>query len=197
MLAMADKVLNTPLPSAQGDIKLSQTGLSLRREMEFCLPVAGSLTAKQVSAVLAPAEAAAFQLLDSETLSRWQLQFPEYLPERGYLNGFIDLVFRVEERYYLLDWKTNNLGHDYVDYNQRALQQNMLDSDYLLQYHLYLVALNRFLENRLPDYDYERNFGGVYYIYVRGVNGTGTETGVFYDRPEYGTVSALTKVICG
>ena len=73
----------------------------------------------------------------------------------------------------------------------------MLDSDYLLQYHLYLVALNRFLENRLPDYNYERDFGGVYYIYVRGVNGTDAETGVFYDRPEYGTVSDLTKVICG
>ncbi len=197
VLAMADKVLNIPLPGSDGTFKLSQPDIALRREMEFCLPVTGSLTAERVSAVLAPAESAAFKLLDSETLSRWQLQFPEYLPEQGYLNGFIDLVFCVEDRYYLLDWKTNNLGPDYADYNKRALQQNMLDSDYLLQYHLYLVALNRFLENRLPDYDYERNFGGVYYVYVRGVDGADAETGVFYDRPESGTVSDLTKVICG
>ena len=197
VLAMADKVLNTPLPGYQGTIKLSQAGLSLRREMEFCLPVAGSMTAERISTVLAPAESAAFQLLDSDTLSRWQLQFPEYLPEQGYLNGFIDLIFCVDQRYYLLDWKTNNLGPDYTDYNQQALQRNILDSDYLLQYHLYLVALNRFLEVRLQDYDYAANFGGVYYLYVRGIDGTDAKTGVFYDRPEYEVVCNLTKVICG
>ncbi len=197
VLAMVDKVLNTPLPVPDGPFKLLQSDIVLRREMEFCLPVVGPLIAERLTGVLAPAKSAAFQLLNSDDLSRWQLQFPEYLPQQGYLNGFIDLVFNVAGRYYLLDWKTNNLGPDYADYNPRALQQNMLDSDYLLQYHLYLVALNRFLESRLKDYDYESNFGGVFYLYVRGMNGADAETGVFYDRPKYETVSKLTSVICG
>ncbi len=197
VLAMADKVLSTSLSDTVGTFKLSQSDISLRREMEFCLPVTGSLNAEHLTGVIAPVKSAAFQRLNSAELSRWQLQFPEYLPQQGYLNGFIDLVFCVAGRYYLLDWKTNNLGPDYSDYNQRALQQNMLDSDYLLQYHLYLVALNRFLESRLKDYDYESNFGGVFYLYVRGINGIDAETGVFYDRPEYETVRNLTKVVCG
>ncbi|MCK5681043.1 hypothetical protein KAI46_09585, partial [bacterium] len=95
------------------------------------------------------------------------------------------------------DWKTNNLGADYNNYDLAALQQNMLDSDYLLQYNLYLVALNRFLASRLENYDYETNFGGVFYLYVRGINGLDATTGVYYDRPEYRVVTELTAVICG
>ncbi len=147
--------------------------------------------------MLRPEKSPAYNQLDTEQLSRWHLHFPEYLPGTGYLNGFIDLVFCIDERYYLLDWKTNNLGPDYADYSPKVLQQNMLNSDYLLQYNLYLVALNRFLENRLKDYDYETHFGGVYYLYVRGINGLNDSNGIFYDRPEYATVVNLTKAICG
>jgi exodeoxyribonuclease V beta subunit len=197
VLKMLDQVLNVPLPGRGTTIKLSRPDISLRQEMEFCLPVAGEMNAERISAILRPQETAAFNRLDPEELSRWQLNFPAHLPDTGYLNGFIDLIFCVDERYYLLDWKTNNLGPDYSDYSPEALQRNMLDSDYLLQYNLYLVALNRFLENRLKDYDYEANFGGVYYLYVRGINGLDDSSGIFYDRPGYETVKNLTETICG
>ncbi len=199
VLKMLDKVLNVPLPDPSGGttFKLSRPDISLRREMEFCLPVTGAMTAAGITAMLRPEKSPAYNQLDTEQLSRWHLHFPEYLPGTGYLNGFIDLVFCIDERYYLLDWKTNNLGPDYADYSLKALQQNMLNSDYLLQYNLYLVALNRFLENRLKDYDYETHFGGVYYLYVRGINGLNDSNGIFYDRPEYATVVNLTKAICG
>ena len=197
VLTMVAQVLNTPLPGGRAGLKLSQADIALRREMEFCLPVAGSLTAARVSQALAPAVAAAFALLEPETVRGWQLRFPENLPGSGFLNGFIDLIFRVDERYYLLDWKTNNLGADYSDYKQRALQRSMLESDYILQYHIYLVALHRFLKSRLQDYDYAANFGGVYYLYVRGINGENSKTGVFHDRPEFAVVRDLEKVICG
>ncbi len=197
VLTMVAQVLNTPLPGGRDGLKLSQADIALRRELEFWLPVAGSLTAARISGVLAPAVAAALRLLEPETVRGWQLQFPENLPGTGFLNGFIDLIFRVDERYYLLDWKTNYLGDDYSDYNQRALQQNMLESDYILQYHIYLVALHRFLNSRLEDYDYAANFGGVYYLYVRGINGENSRTGIFYDRPEFAVVRDLERVICG
>ena len=197
VLRMLDKVLNVPLPGGGTTFKLSRSDISLRREMEFCLPVTGAMTAAGITAMLRPEKSPAYNQLDTEQLSRWRLHFPEYLPGTGYLNGFIDLIFCVDERYYLLDWKTNNLGPDYTDYGLKALQQNMLNSDYLLQYNLYLVALNRFLENRLKDYDYETHFGGVYYLYVRGINGLDDSNGIFCDRPEYATVVNLTKEICG
>ena len=197
ILTMASQVLNTPLPSADGPIKLSQPDLALRREMEFCLPIPGSLEGDKLSAALKSQGLPAFRQTEPDKIAGWQLNFPAHLPERGYLNGFIDLVFSVNNRYYLLDWKTNNLGPAYADYQLKALQQSMLDSDYILQYHLYLIALHRFLQNRLNDYDYETNFGGVYYLYLRGVNGQDADSGVFYDRPSLELVTNLTELVCG
>ena len=197
ILAMVTQVLNTPLPSIDGQIKLSQPDLALRREMEFCLPIPGLLESDKLTEVLKSQGLPAFSQTEPEKIAGWQLNFPDHLPGRGYLNGFIDLVFSVNNRYYLLDWKTNNLGPNYEDYQPRSLQQSMLDSDYLLQYHLYLIALHRFLQNRLNDYDYETHFGGVYYLYVRGINGIDADSGVFYDRPSLELVTKLTELICG
>ena len=67
---------------------------------------------------------------------------------------------------------------------------------YMLQYHLYAVALHRFLELRLPDYDNEKHFGGVYYLFLRGMGPTG-EYGVFFDRPASERISALAHYLTG
>ena len=37
-------------------------------------------------------------------------------PVGGFLKGFIDLVFRFEDRFYLVDWKSNHLGNRVEDY---------------------------------------------------------------------------------
>ena len=60
----------------------------------------------------------------------------------------------------------------------------MLTQHYGLQYHLYAVALDRFLASRLPDYSYERHFGGIHYLFLRGLDPGNPEAGVFHDRPE-------------
>ena len=57
----------------------------------------------------------------------------------------------------------------------------MIDSDYVLQYHLYVLALHRQLRARLPDYEYERHMGGVCYAFLRGV-APGAMTGMLHDR---------------
>ncbi|MEA3348594.1 MAG: 3'-5' exonuclease, partial [Pseudomonadota bacterium] len=193
ILAMVGQVLNTPLPGVDGQIRLSYDGIDVCREMEFCLPVAGVLEADRLTRVLKSQGLPAFSQIKSDKIAAWQLNFPARLPGRGYLNGFIDLVFSHNNSYYLLDWKTNNLGSTYADYRPEALQESMLDSDYLLQYHLYLIALHRFLQSRLNDYDFESNFGGVYYLYLRGLNGQDAESGVFYDRPSLDLVTELTE----
>lgn len=56
---------------------------------------------------------------------------------RGMLKGFIDLVFRHEGRYYLLDYKSNWLGEDREAYTRPAMEQAMRAHRYDLQYQLY------------------------------------------------------------
>ena len=72
----------------------------------------------------------------------------------------------------------------------------MADHHYFLQYHLYAAALHRYLEKRQRGYDFDTHFGGVYYLFVRGMTGE-TETrdlGVFHDRPTKALVTALSAL---
>jgi exodeoxyribonuclease V beta subunit len=71
------------------------------------------------------------------------------------LKGFIDLVFRHEGRYYLLDYKSNWLGESSEAYTQQAMASAMQMHRYDLQYQLYTLALHRYLRHRIADYRYE------------------------------------------
>ena len=86
----------------------------------------------------------------------------------GFLTGVIDLAFEHEGRWYLVDWKSNHLGHDPAAYSPESLQLAMMQHHYVLQYHLYLMALERFLATRIPDWDAATMMGGVAYAFVRG-----------------------------
>lgn len=100
--------------------------------------------------------------------------------EEGFFTGYIDLVFRKGQRYYLLDWKTNLLPA----YGPDDLERAMEESDYHRQYLLYLQALARWLKRMHPrDFDFERNLGGVFYLFVRGMNGQPDSPGIFHRRP--------------
>lgn len=87
------------------------------------------------------------------------------------LKGFIDLVFRHDGRYYLLDYKSNWLGEDREAYTQQAMIQAMRLHRYDLQYQLYSLALHRYLRHRIADYHYERHFGGVIYLFYAAWTG--------------------------
>lgn len=103
---------------------------------------------------------------------------------KGFIRGFMDLVFKLNGKYYLLDWKSNRLGNKVSDYDKISMGREMTKHNYVLQYMLYLSALDRYLKLRDPDYSYERDFGGVYYIFLRGVTAAnGYATGIFRDRP--------------
>ena len=68
---------------------------------------------------------------------------------------------------------------------------------YDLQYHLYTVALDRYLRARRADYDYEKHFGGVRYIFLRGVTPEQPELGIFADRPTAGKIAQLSALLGG
>jgi exodeoxyribonuclease V beta subunit len=91
----------------------------------------------------------------------------ERLP--GYIKGVIDLVFMHRGKYYLLDWKSNWLGSTFESYSQVHLQQAMADHDYLLQANIYAEALKRYLQ-LIDKRPFEEIFGGVFYMFLRGLN---------------------------
>jgi exodeoxyribonuclease V beta subunit len=117
-------------------------------------------------------------------------------PVKGFLRGFMDLIFLHQEKYYLIDWKSNHLGGSVEDYSQDALLQSMIRDNYILQYHLYTVALHRYLMHRLEGYSYDEHFGGVFYVYLRGVDPEmDPEYGIFRARPDEETVERLCDVL--
>ena len=119
----------------------------------------------------------------------------------GHLKGAIDLVFVREGKYYLLDYKSNYLGEDPSDYSQEKLHEAMLDHRYDLQYLIYSLALHRYLRNRLGQrYSYEQNFGGVYYLYLRGMTSSNEVSdageqhpGIYYVKPKADLILALDR----
>lgn len=111
------------------------------------------------------------------------LQNLSFRQSSGMLQGFIDLIFTHNDRFYLLDWKSNYLGPKKTDYNPESMHDSMCRSAYVLQYHLYTLALDRLLKSRLPDYRYEKHFGGSLYLYLRGVSADSTTNGIYFGRP--------------
>ena len=99
---------------------------------------------------------------------------------RGFLRGVIDLVAEVDGRYLIVDWKSNRLGDAPEAYRETALAASMRDSGYVLQGCLYAVALHRHLRATWPGYDPRRHFGGVHYVYLRGLaSGAPASNGVW------------------
>ena len=113
---------------------------------------------------------------------------------KGFMTGMIDLVFRVKDRYYIVDYKSNHLGNQQSDYQDAAMAQAMANNQYHLQYLIYTVALHRLLQRRLPHYNYEEHCGGVRYLFLRGMNGTSTD-GVFSARPEFAVVERFDALL--
>ena len=180
---LVDTVLATPLDGK--DLCLNQKGPSQRLvEMEFLLPIE----------VLASAELnRVIQRNDTLSAKAGDLGFHTV---KGMLKGFIDLVFEHQGKYYVLDWKSNHLGDHIADYHGAALRQAMADHRYDLQYQIYALALHRFLRSRVVNYSYEQHFGGVYYLFLRGMDGEG-EHGVFSAKPSVEFLTELDKLIDG
>jgi exodeoxyribonuclease V beta subunit len=95
----------------------------------------------------------------------------------SYIKGFIDLIFKnKDEKYYILDWKSNNCNGDF---SEKRINEEMVNHGYHLQYYIYAVALKRWLEKTQEFLDFKKHFGGVFYIFIRGVNNE-NDDGIFY-----------------
>jgi len=121
-----------------------------------------------------------------------------FSPVRGFLKGFIDLVFHWRGKFYLVDWKSNFLGYRIEDYGPDGLRRAMEEGYYSLQYHLYTLALDQYLRMRIPGYHYEGFFGGIFYLFLRGVDpARGPDFGIFRDKPSPDLVNAMRETLMG
>ena len=109
----------------------------------------------------------------------------------GFLHGFIDVVARHGERWYVMDYKSNWLGNSIHAYSRQAVRNAMDAHGYAAQYLFYLTALHRYLQLRLPDYDYERHIGGVFYLFVRGMSADMPGQGIYRDAPTRACIEAI------
>ena len=180
---MAQAVLATPLDEG-GTLRLENVTRSRRLdELEFYYPI-HELSDRGVRDVLL------------------QWGFPEEIRQRigtltfsttqGYMRGFIDLVFEHDGRYYLADYKSNWLGAKVEAYGEPQLVKAMAREAYYLQYLVYCVALHRYLGSRVSGYRYDTHFGGVRYLFIRGMRPEhGPRYGVYSDCPSEALIRAL------
>ncbi|HTN21622.1 MAG TPA: exodeoxyribonuclease V subunit beta [Pelobium sp.] len=108
----------------------------------------------------------------------------------GVMNGKIDLFFEHKGKYYVLDWKSNFLGDAISDYEKPSLLLAMNENNYHLQYLIYSLAIKKYLESRLPNFNYKYQFGGVIYLFVRGMR-SDLQTGIFTAKPDISTIGNL------
>ena len=178
-------VLQVPLSGA--GVSLSQlTAREKQVEMEFYLPISATLTAEALDALI--------RRYDPLSKGCPPLDFRDV---RGMLKGFIDLVFRHNGRYYLLDYKSNWLGDSSEAYTQAAMAAAMQSHRYDLQYQLYTLALHRYLRHRISGYDYQQHFGGVIYLFLRGVDSDVPGQGIFATRPDAGLIAGMDALFAG
>lgn len=147
---------------------------SCLKEMPFYLKLA-EFSTEQINFILQDIPAC-------QPLSTKQMQ--------GFLTGFIDLIFEYQGRYYVLDYKSNAL----TDYQPESLLQSMHEHNYGLQYWIYSVVLHQYLQQRLADYQFAEHFGGVRYLFLRGMQEQQAMSGVFSVLPDEQLVVELADV---
>lgn len=109
-----------------------------------------------------------------------------------FLRGFIDLFFEWRGRWYVADYKSNTLA----TYDPATITDAVQREHYLLQGLLYTAAAQRYLQQRLPGYDCARDWGGVLFLFLRGMRGP-RPGGTFFDRQPAELLDAVDRWLGG
>jgi len=177
IVQLVKNVTTTPLLPTQ--LTLSQISLSARlTELEFYYPVSHVSVQGLVNIF------SHFQEDKLITPLIQQLRRLNFSPLQGMMKGYIDMVFEYQNKFYLVDYKSNFLGLLPENYDINQLEPIMVQELYILQYYIYAVALHRYLSIHVENYRYSQHFGGVYYLFLRGMQPTlNMHNGIYYDLP--------------
>ncbi len=174
LLQMVDHILNTDIIVENTKLSLGQIQGSNRiNELEFYFD---------------------FEQWDVRSIKEISQLISATIPHKGVMHGFIDLLFEYDGRYYILDWKTNHLGNSLDHYLPGAIHQTMVEHNYTLQYHVYTIAAIRYLQSSIKNFVYDKHFGGIIYLFVRGIR-KNRNTGIFTTRPTSKTIEKLMKIV--
>jgi exodeoxyribonuclease V beta subunit len=189
LCAQFRRLLETPL---RPGLTLGRIPLAERlSEVEFSYPIA-SLQPAQLQKLFVKHGGLTLPAEFPASLGRLN-----FSPVEGFMRGFIDLFFRFQGRFYIVDWKSNWLGTRPTDYDQAGIHACMLKHLYFLQYHLYTLAADLYLRRRVAGYDYDHQFGGVFYVFFRGLDPEKPDRAIFRGRPDAALVGALRELVLG
>lgn len=93
----------------------------------------------------------------------------------GFLTGSVDLFFKQDGRFYILDWKTNGPLREQAplrqSYDRAGMHAHMVHGRYYLQALIYTVAVAAYLRARLgARFNWADHIGGFIYCFVRGLD---------------------------
>jgi exodeoxyribonuclease V beta subunit len=172
--------LNAPLPEGGRLCELPPQARVAEIEFHFTLADADG--------------AALLDLLHAHGIARDRRDFGAWPRLSGLMNGKIDLTYVNGGRVHLLDYKSNLLAA----YDQTTLAEAMRASEYDLQALLYVIALHRWLRvRRGAAYDYTRDFGGVRYLFCRGLDPAEPASGVIVPQFDAALIEAADALLGG
>jgi exodeoxyribonuclease V beta subunit len=170
-----DDILSVPLASAFGSMTLRNI-THLNKEMHFYLDIPYNISSTHINTILSKFEY-------SSHIKNTSVQ--------GLLTGYIDLLFEHNNKYYIVDYKSNHLGEDNEAYTQPNLNQAVSQHGYDIQYIFYTLAIHRLLHQRLQNYCYDTHLGGCFCLFLRGMSSNDSANGVFYDLPPRELIETL------
>ena len=91
--------------------------------------------------------------------------------DENFINGSIDLVFRYNDKYYIVDWKSNSV---------EGSCEPHFKENYELQAKIYEYAFVKHLEKVIKEFNYDKYFGGIFFIYLRSID----KDGIVYIKPD-------------
>jgi exodeoxyribonuclease V beta subunit len=194
-----EEILQTPFT---GNPHLSLAQLEqpdTLRETEFYYPMQSASSSK-LTQLLAEHRNSFHDTTDGvNSLKNHRVHLPSYQQLKGMMHGFIDLIFQADGKFYVCDYKSSHLGEQYGDYNHGAMRENIEKNHYDLQYLIYSLALHRHLKYAMADYDPELHFGGVYYLYLRGMSDKAQHQGcgVYYRQISLTELQQLDNIFAG
>lgn len=161
--------LTSRIATSNGNLIGPLYGCRNVREMEFVYPIPER----------------AHSLLQSSSDGNWSVH-------RGYLKGFVDFVFEFGRFHYFADWKSDSLP----SYDRDSIELHVKEN-YDLQARIYSVGIVRLLGIR-SKVEYDARFGGLLYLFIRGMKRDGTgQDGVYFHRPDWMEITLYERALIG
>ncbi|QCI17260.1 exodeoxyribonuclease V subunit beta [Buchnera aphidicola (Aphis helianthi)] len=179
LMSWVNNIINVKLKNINVNLSMLKQNQYIK-EMKFFLPIQKTLNSIDFNHII--------QSLDPISSLTSKISFN---PITGILTGSIDLVFIWNERYYIIDYKSNYLGDNQNLYSLKNIKKEIIKNRYDLQYQIYTVALHQYLTKKLKKYKYKNNFGGVFYMFLRGINKINENNSIFYTIPDYLLIKKL------